>query len=391
MKIAFIHDHVLLKSKSQYYTSGGLGGENFVNKYVKNKLSKLVLYTRFKETSDIKNKILLEDERLMINPSTYYKTPMDYFKKLNKIKAEVKELLKDIDFCVIRLPSVLGIIAYKEAKRMRVRVFIELVGCPYDALMNYGGIKGYLFMPVMYFNTKKIVKEAKYVHYVTSNFLQKRYPTSGKSVGCSDVVINKVDEINLKNRIDKINENKDKYIFGIVGSLNVNYKGHEVSIKALSLLKDKINFELHFLGNGDKERWIKLAKKYNIEENIYFDGVLPSGEPVMKWLDNLDIHLIMSKQEGMPRILIEAMSRASISIGSNVGGIPELLDNDCLVEKNDFKRLASKIYKIINDKEYQVEIANRNFNKSKEYTCDKLYNIRKKFYDEFLEENLKDE
>ena len=35
--------------------------------------------------------------------------------------------------------------------------------------------------------------------------------------------------------------------------LNVKYKGQDTAIKAISLLKNKFNIELHFLGSGDKE------------------------------------------------------------------------------------------------------------------------------------------
>lgn len=393
MNIVFVHDYKIKKNEKQYYFEGGLFNKDNILKYtnVDNK-NNIIIYTR-QENLMYKNiqKFDLLPSDIKTNPSEVYNSPIDMFKKSKEIKKEIKNILKNIDICIIRLPSVLGFLVFYEAKKENIPIFIEMVACPWDSLWNYGNIKGNLFAPIMYFLTKNIIKKSKYVQYVSEEFLQERYPTKGLSIGCSDVVITDINEEILNKRIEKINKKVDnKYIFGIVGSLNVAYKGHEVSIKALSLLKDKIDFELHFLGAGNKEKWIKLAKKYNIEKNIVFDGTLPSGEAVFNWLDNLDIHLMMSKTEGLPRILVEAMSRASISIGSNVGGIPELIDGNCIVEKNDYKGLANKIEEIIKNKEFQISIAKTNFNNSKRFEKDILDKKRNEFYEKFLKENFDD-
>ncbi|MDF2865666.1 MAG: mshA 1 [Clostridia bacterium] len=394
MNILFSHDHILKRDPSGgFYSAGGLGGNRFADKYIKNRdVDKLILYTRVKNIkNDEEDKCsFLDANKIICNPSHFYKKPIDYFRFNKKIIKEIEEILIDIDVCIIRLPSVLGSLVYKEATKKSIPIFVELVGCPWDSIWNYGNFKGKMFAPLMYFKTKRIVKNSKYIQYVSEKFLQRRYPTNGNSLACSDVVINDLEETILENKIKKIqNKESDKFILGVVGSLNVSYKGHEVCIKALSLLKDKLNFELHFLGNGNKEKWIDIGKKYNIEDRIFFDGTLPSGEPVLNWLDNLDIHLIMSKTEGLPRILVEAMSRASISIGSNVGEIPTLINKECIVEKNNYKQLAYKIEKILNNKEFQILTASENFNRAKDFYNVKLDKKRKIFYNDFLvKENL---
>ena len=55
--------------------------------------------------------------------------------------------------------------------------------------------------------------------------------------------------------------------------------------------------------------WMQEAKKMNVSNFIQFDGTLPSGQKVYDWLDEVDIYLQPSFQEGLPRALIEAMSR----------------------------------------------------------------------------------
>lgn len=385
MKALFIFDMKYINYKNDYYTGGGLN-YNKIKEYI-SYFQNIKMFTRCVKVDTINlNKVNIASgknvEFITINTEGIIKLfTKDVY---NKLYNEIKRA----DIVIIRLPSFLGIIAHKISQKLNKPYLIELVSCPLDTFWNYGNLKGKLIAPTIYHIIKSIIKQAKYVHYVSESFLQTRYPTSGISLSCSDVIITDFNEKNLENRIAKIKHKRDdKYIFGVVGSLNVNYKGHKICIKALSLLKDKISFELHFLGGGKKERWIRLAKKHKIEDKLFFDETLPAGQPVFEWLDNLDIHLMMSKAESHGRILVEAMSRASISIGSNVGGILELLKSNCIVDKRDYKNLANKILEIISDKELQIKVATDNFEKAKEFEKYKLDKKRHEFYSYFSMEN----
>ena len=56
------------------------------------------------------------------------------------------------------------------------------------------------------------------------------------------------------------------------------------------------------------------------------------------------VYIQPSRIEGLPRALIEAMSRGCACVGSSVGGIPELLNNQYIHEVNDYNSLAVKIF-----------------------------------------------
>lgn len=100
----------------------------------------------------------------------------------------------------------------------------------------------------------------------------------------------------------------------MIGSLKNNIKGIDTAIKSLSLINCSI--ELRVLGGGDTEKWRKLAEDEGVNDLVYFDGKLQSGAAVYEWLDNIDLYIQPSYQEGLPRALIEAMSRGCPSIGS---------------------------------------------------------------------------
>ena len=380
MKILFVHDHVMRKYNNDFFSTGGLSNEVFQRFLEKD--DEIYVYTRVKNITDKENKLIqVNGNNVICKPSNIYHKPIDYYIKKRKLRQEVNARLTNIDFCIIRLQSMLGSIVLEEVKKKNIPYIIEMVACPWDSLWNYGGIKAKLFAPIIYMKTKKQVKDAKNVIYVSEKFLQERYPTKGNQISCSNVNIQKVKDEVLNNRIQKIEhmKNQSKFRIGLVGSLNVNFKGHSTAIKALSLLKQKYDVELHFLGAGDKNKWIPFIKKCNVEENVFFDGVLPSGEPVYKWMDELDIFLIPSLQEGLPRALIEAMSRGCPAIGVKTGGIPELLDERYVCKRKDYKSIAKKISELLEDKDIMIDQAEKNFHKAQNYTKDILNERRKNF------------
>ena len=104
--------------------------------------------------------------------------------------------VKSADLIIIRLPSFIGNIAVDACKKNKKIFFVELVGCPWDALWNHS-LFGKLVAPYMYIKTKDNIKNAPFVQYVTNYFLQHRYPTTGKSIGCSDVKLLEAQEKNI--------------------------------------------------------------------------------------------------------------------------------------------------------------------------------------------------
>ena len=65
------------------------------------------------------------------------------------------------------------------------------------------------------------------------------------------------------------------------------------------------------------------------------------GHGVTEQLDAADVFVLPSRQEGLPRAMIEAMARSLPCVGSDVGGISELIP-DWVVPPNDPQALALK-------------------------------------------------
>ena len=83
----------------------------------------------------------------------------------------------------------------------------------------------------------------------------------------------------------------------------------------------------------------------------------------------------------MPRALIEAMSRGLPAYGSNAGGIPELLENECVFTKKSVAEIKNLLINM--DKEKMKCYAIQNFKEAKKYDKNFIEKRRNEFLLEF--------
>jgi glycosyltransferase involved in cell wall biosynthesis len=301
-----------------------------------------------------------------------------------KLESILNAQIKDIDFLIVRLPSFIGSLSIDIASKMNKPYLIELVGCPWDAYWNHSW-KGKLVAPFMRYATKKAVRNAPYVLYVTNEFLQRRYPNTGRTINCSNVALPTLDESVLDARLHKIKQTtKNKpIVIGTTAAVDVRYKGQEYVIQAIAELnKQGYNFEYCLVGGGDKTRLQSIAEKYGVADKVIFEGSIPH-ERVFDYLDDIDIYVQPSQTEGLPRALIEAMSRGCPCVGSNAGGIPELLDTPFIFNSGNVQELANILASF--DTEKMIKQAKRNFEFSKEYAKEVIETRRNEFFKQFAE------
>lgn len=301
-----------------------------------------------------------------------------------KLKKILKKAIMESDYVVARVPSAIGFYAAKIALKIKKPLLVEAVACPWDGYWNHS-FKGKLIAPLNYFIMKKTLKNAPYSLYVTNEFLQRRYPTKGKTVSCSNVSLSSDDTV-LEKRLTTIKNKTDNHIkiIGTVAAVDVRFKGQQYIIRSLGKLKKQgiTNFEYHLVGGGDQSYLRSQAKKYNVEHQVKFIGPLPH-EKVFAWLDTIDIYAQPSRQEGLPRALIEAMSRGLPCIGARTGGIPELIEPAYI-----FNNSRKEIDEIINillsmTPDVMEKQARRNFEFAKSYERSILEKRRREFFEEF--------
>ncbi len=389
IKVLFVHSHTFqYDDEGVVYSDGKLPYEVW-RRYL-NHFDELVVVGRGRKIKD--NKILKE-----ANVSSGHRVKHIFLPSLTDIKRRIRnkaivvnrmeEIISEVDAVIARMPSEYSEIAIRIAARNKKMYGVELVGDVFNSLWNHGHIFGKLLAPISMLKNKKIVKQAPFVLYVTQKQLQEIYPnTTGRQVGCSNVEIPSVDEAVLLQRLERINATTagKKIRIGLIGSYASKYKGIDTAIRALDIIRQSgHNAELRVLGNGDPARYIKLAKELYLEDKVFFDGSLPGGGPVLRWLDEIDLYIQPSKTEGLPRSLVEAMSRGCPSVASSVGGIPELLPPEHLHPAGDYRQLAGKLLHLLKDQTSMAEAARRNFAHASQYSSPYLNKIRDEFWHEF--------
>lgn len=294
--------------------------------------------------------------------------------EFNKI---LSNAVKRCDFAIIRQPDKKIVSLLKKYKKPYL---VEVVGPSFESLW-YHSWKGKMLALPSELRTKMVVKYAPWVLYVTQDYLQKKYPTNGKSLGCSDASITKKDSSILDQRIRKIKNVKDKLIVGTIGSFHIKDKGQIYMIKALSRIKDK-KIEYQLVGDGNNYELINEAKRIGVSDKVVFLGRY-NHENVMKWLQTIDIYIQPSFDEGLPRAVIEAMSVGLPIIASNVGGIPELIEREMMVRPKKYEEISDKINSL--SEERMIGAAKYNYERSLWYDVTHLSEKRKYFYKEFKE------
>lgn len=302
-------------------------------------------------------------------------------------KRKIKEQLKKCDICITHVhTSFISTMTVDAARELGIPCLNVVVGCAWDATWNYS-LKGKLIAPLVWWNLKRVQRHSRYSIYVTHDFLQHRYPTPYKSIGCSNVELPANENNILDDRINQIECPKQRLKLATLAAIDVRYKGQQYVIKALALLRQQgIEMEYHLVGAGTGEYLRKVAKKSGVEDLVFFDGALPHSE-IMAFLDTVDIYIQPSKQEGLPRSVIEAMSRGCLCAGSSIAGIPELLSPKYLFNAGNVKQIAKILANI--EKDQLKEQAKRNIERARLYASSVLDERRTAFLEEFRDESIR--
>lgn len=122
----------------------------------------------------------------------------------------------------------------------------------------------------------------------------------------------------------------------------------------------------------------RYAARLGIADRVRFEGQQPADR-VADELRRADLFVLASRTEGLPRALIEAMAAGLPCIGTRVGGIPELLDDEALVAPGDAEALAARIRAFLDDAGLFERQAARNLREASIYAAPRLQRLRDGF------------
>ncbi len=146
---------------------------------------------------------------------------------------------------------------------------------------------------------------------------------------------------------------RDARTIGTVASI-VPHKGHKYLIEAFKGIEQQIpGTYLVLVGNGPLRKEIEeLADKYDILKRVRFTG---KQSDIYPYLSIMDIFVLPSvEREGFGLALIEAMSMEKPVVATDIGGIPEVVEDGksgILVRPGDYGGLMKAIISIMNNRQ----------------------------------------
>ena len=256
--------------------------------------------------------------------------------------------IKNLDIIQIAKPYILHLRHIKDTSLLHAH---ETKGAQFALFAN-------LIYKIPYIITRRVDNPIK-----NNFFNQKLYQNTYRTVALSSAIQNETLKINKAinieiipsaysdltidhSKVKVIQERfKDKFLIANIGELDNAHKGQYYLIEAMKELQKKYpNIHLLLLGKGkDQANYEAQAKGV---KNITFEGFVDN---VGDYLQAIELFVFPSLHEGLGSILFDVMRSNVPIIASNVGGIPDIIEqhkNGILVAPKDTHALYQAIEKL---------------------------------------------
>jgi L-malate glycosyltransferase len=201
-----------------------------------------------------------------------------------------------------------------------------------------------------------------------------------------NIVFNGIETDLFHNKVQKTN--KKKHLSIITSGSLLFYKGYDVLMNALAIVKEKgYSFEVNMFGEGPKQKDLEnIVNKYNLP--VYFKGKV-SREKLAIELKKGDVFIQPSRLENFPYSVIEAMISGCAVICSNVGGMKDQIThrvNGLLFEKENHNDLAQQLIFLFENTQCMDIFTRLSANKvEKSFTTNSMLSATEQVYIKTLE------
>ena len=287
---------------------------------------------------------------------------------------KIKQISAKYDFDIYQASDAGGAILGLIASKIYGKKFIfEVQG----DIFNYPShVGGKIHSSLVKFFSEVIVKKADYIRIV-SPFLYEPLDRFGINREKIFLVPPRCDSKLFSEK--NVAEDKPvilcKYQYNLlfVGNLLIA-KGVDILLEAFALIvKKNPNIGLIFIGDGEEKlRLESRAKELGINEKVFLLGRVEYNF-IPTYMYYSDILILPSIEEGVGRVLLEAMSMNLPIIASDVGGIPFVIDDKktgLLFEVGKIDSLIENTLFLLNNSTFSkdmVKVAHKKFIDNYEY------------------------
>lgn len=388
MKVLVAADAHIYKTRDGKCWTPKIYGYNFWTRYLE-VFDEVRIVARIKNVDSVSEKWMRVDgPNVEIYGIPFYQGPKQLLKKYISIQKKLKNVSDGCQAAIIRMPSQTAYMTYKHVKNV-IPIAGEIVYDPTDDIRERSsGLLIWILNLKISQQLRSFCRKVNGVSYVTEKTIQEHYPPRARIAGESKMYFETYySTVTLYDNAFTGPRSYKKANSLIVAlsdvAMNTDRKGEKTLIKALKIAKDKgYKIKAIIIGDGSKrEEFENYAISLGVLEQITFTGLLPTPDSVREVLLSADVFVFPTRAEGLPRGILEAMAIGMPVLSTPVGGIPEILDAECLYAPNDAQGYAKKLIYFMENPEYMEKLSNINFMRAQSFRNEILQNRRNLFYE----------
>ncbi|MFK3960825.1 glycosyltransferase [Guptibacillus hwajinpoensis] len=391
MELLLVLEHHFYRDENGEVWSERVIDREFIGRYLK-------VFNNVTVCARVSNKLPVKGNLKKVSGENTSFLPLPDFKGYTGLILNMPKVLriflmnfKKFESVIFRAPSPLSLILYRFSID-KVKVGVEFV-MGADQFFSNKNIIMKVINRIITKEAQSLCLKANAVSYVTSEYLQKIYPSHSIRYGPdkqhfdSHYSSASLQDYNYY-RKNWVLDN-EPVIFNIVhvGYMDSDRKGHKILIdSAKQVIEKGYNIRVTFVGDGSlKESFIKQTIEHGIEDKVIFHGETNDKKEIVEILKQAHLFVLPSKSEGLPRVIIEAMATSTPCLASGVDGIPELLDEEYIVRSNFTDEYTEKIIGLFSNWEEMINASEKNYEKAKTFHNDILDKKRTEFYRQLKE------
>jgi glycosyltransferase involved in cell wall biosynthesis len=327
--------------------------------------------------------VQVNTDRILVEPLPYYLGPWEYLWRRQEVLKSARNAFAGGDAVLFYSANPPALAIRKKLRALKYPYGVYIIANPYD-VFSPGAVRSKLrpfFRWLAPRQLRSLCYEASAAAYITEKALQKDYPPS-PSAYTDHYSMAELPEDTFVKEPRTFATDRASWTLITVGAMSQLYKAQDILIEAIARCTQQgLDLKLVFVGDGQYRPMLEQqAAALGIGDRCQFLGQLTTGSVVREQLDRADLFVLPSRQEGLPRAMIEAMARGLPCLGSTVGGMPELLPSEDLVPPVDVLALVSKIQEMVNDPARLSRMSERNLARAQGYREDCICDRRTAFY-----------
>ena len=271
---------------------------------------------------------------------------MEIISKASAISRFFRANLHGFDVAVLRVGGISPLLSFDTCIRNQIPYIVHRIGEPSNRYEIGTKVRGStlakvatgLARPIIRVRTARMEAHASYRTAVSKTLARQLYDADLAVADTKLVSINK-----------KAIRSKPGVPFTIlfVGRL-VDVKNPQTILLAASILKSKLeHIRVVFVGEGPLDEALKgQSTSLGLDAQVEFKGYVGNSGELWNEYKEADVLVLPSHSEGLPLVIIEAMSMGLPVIATDVGGVSELVINNetgFLLEHADPNRIADAV------------------------------------------------